>query len=146
MTPSPLDTSKPDMRRIHDYWLGGKDNFAADRERAQLIEAACGPVPAGQVSVPRRNARASRLFLQRAVGYVAGQRVAQFAHLAAGLPAPAHYTPLHEVAREPVPGARFCYVDGDPVTVSLTRAITDGQDVTVAEGHLGEPEIGRAHV
>ena len=138
--PISLDVSQPDMRRIHDYWLGGKDNFAADREAAQRIEEACGPLPAGQVSVPRRNARTNRAFLERAVRFAAGQGAGQFAQLAAGLPAPRHYTPLHDMARAIVPGARFAYADGDPATVSLTRALTDGQDVDVIEGHLGEPE------
>jgi S-adenosyl methyltransferase len=130
----------PSMRRVYDYWLGGRDNFAADREQAARIEAAYPPLPAGQVPVPRRNVRASRAFLERAVGWVAREGVAQFAQLCCGPPPPSHYTPLHEVARLEVPGARFAYADGDRVTTHILREAMRGQDVAVVEGSSAEPD------
>ena len=141
MTGPEDDFTKPSMRRVYDYWLGGRDNFAADREQAHRIEAAYPPLPAGQVPVPRRNVRAGRAFLERAVAWTAGQGVAQFAQLAAGPPAPPQYPPLHEVARRERPGARWAYTDADPVTASIIRAFTAGQDVAVIEGDAREPDV-----
>ena len=140
MTGPEDDFTKPSMRRVYDYWLGGRDNFAADREQAHRIEAAYPPLPAGQVPVPRRNVRAGRAFLERAVAWTAQQGVAQFAQLAAGPPAPPQYPPLHEVARREKPGTRWAYTDADPVTASIIRAFTAGQDVAVIEGDAREPD------
>jgi len=105
----PFDAGKPSVARIHDYALGGKDNFAADRElTAELREIfALGAVLA----------RESREFQARAIGYAARQGVGQFIDVGSGLPAsPA----VHEVAG---PDARVAYVDNDPVVISHTTAL-----------------------
>ena len=124
----------PAMRRVYDFWLGGRDNFAADREQAHRIEAAYPAPPFGQLPVPAVNVRTARRFLERAVAWTAEQGCGQFAQLCAGPPSPPQYQPLHEVARDVIPGARFAYADGDPVTASLIRAHTDGQDVPSSRG------------
>ena len=108
----PFDAGRPSVARIHNYALGGKDNFAADRElTAELREIfALGAVLA----------RESREFQARAVGYAARQGVGQFIDVGSGLPAsPA----VHEVAGLARPDARVAYVDNDPVVISHTAAL-----------------------
>jgi hypothetical protein len=99
--------------RVYDYWLGGKDNFAADREAAEeAIAASPGIVEA---------ARANRAFLARAVRFLARDRgVRQFLDIGTGLPtAPS----THEVAQAADPAARIVYVDNDPIVVAHARAM-----------------------
>lgn len=132
--------SVPSMRRVYDYWLGGRDNFAADRAQAHRIEDAYPPPREGELPAPRRNIRCNRAFLERAVKWAAGQGCGQFAQLCAGPPPPPQWQPLHEVARDVTPGARFAYTDGDPVTVSLLRAHSHGQDVAIVEGRSDGPD------
>ena len=88
------DTSVPHIARVYDYWLGGKDNFAADRQFSdQLLEAY--PICAWI-------ARHNRAFAGRAVRYRAGQGVGQFLDVGSGLPV---MDDVHKVARRssPVP-------------------------------------------
>jgi hypothetical protein len=99
--------------RVYDYWLGGKDNFAADRIAG---EAAIGAYPAIRCS-----ARANRAFLKRTVSYLAGEQgIRQFLDLGAGLPT-AYNT--HEVAQSIAPASRIVYVDNDPMVVCHARAL-----------------------
>src|SRR5580700_11826927 len=85
-----LDTRHAHSARIYNYWLGGKDNFAADREAAEQAIAANPGIVA--------DARANRMFLARAVRYLAADcGVRQFLDIGAGLPAPGA---THQVARE----------------------------------------------
>lgn len=108
----PFDAGKPSVARGSDYALGGKDNFAVDREQhAEILEI----FPLAAV-LPREN----REFLARAVGYVTRQGVTQFIDVGAGLPAsPA----THEIAGQVSPDARVAYVDNDPVVISHTAAL-----------------------
>jgi hypothetical protein len=108
----PFDAGKPSVARAYDYVLGGKDNFAADREfHEEVMEV----FPLAAVL-----AREDRQFLARAVDYVARQGVAQFIDVGSGLPAsPA----VHEIAGAACPGARVAYVDNDPVVISHTAAL-----------------------
>lgn len=96
---------------MYDYMLGGKDNFAVDR---QAIEQLAELIPE---AVPL--ARANRAFLQRAVRYVAAAGVRQFLDLGSGLPTQGS---AHEVA----PEARVVYVDHDPVVAAHARLLLDG--------------------
>jgi hypothetical protein len=98
---------------MYDYWLGGKDNFAADREAAQ---AALAAYP-GMV----RLARANRAFLRRMVRYLAGEAgVRQFLDIGTGIPTAGN---THEVAQEVAPECRVVYVDYDPVVLTHARAL-----------------------
>jgi len=134
-----FDPSKPNAARVYDYLLGGKDNFAVDRQAAEaLIKALPDAAQA---------ARANRAFLCAAVRHVAAQGVRQFVDIGAGLPT----TPnVHECARKAVPGARVVYVDNDPVVVTFARALlaTDDQVTVIsadARDHaaiLAAPEFG----
>jgi len=102
----------PHSARVYDYWLGGKDNFAADRDTAQEAAAANPGIVA--------DAQANRAFLGRAVDYLAGQcGVAQFLDIGTGLPAAIN---THEVAQAVLPAARVVYADSDPLVLSHARA------------------------
>jgi O-methyltransferase involved in polyketide biosynthesis len=134
-----FDPGNPNAARIYDYLLGGKDNFAADREAAaELVRA----LPdAGLV------ARANRAFLAAAVRYVAQRGIGQFVDIGAGLPT---HPNVHECAREAVPDARVAYVDNDAVVVAHARALmaTDHQVTVISkdlrdyEALLSGPELG----
>jgi hypothetical protein len=108
----PFDADKPSIPRIHDYVLGGKDNFTVDREIfAELAEV----FP--QITLL---ARENQEFVARAVGYVAGQGVTQFIDVGSGMPAsPA----THESAGLANPDSRVAYVDNDPVVIAHTAAL-----------------------
>jgi hypothetical protein len=125
-----FDASRPNVARIYDYLLNGKNNFAADRQAAQRLLAA---LPNAAVV-----ARANRTFLAAAVRHVARAGVAQFLDVGAGLPTSPS---VHECAREIIPGARVAYVDNDPVAVSHAQALLATRDGVVAmEGDAREPE------
>jgi hypothetical protein len=111
--PAVIDTSVAHQSRIYDYWLGGKDNFAADRQAAEQAVAAYPPI--------LRAVRAQRAFLTRAVGYLAGQAgVRQFLDIGTGLPTASN---THEVAQAAAPQARVVYVDNDPMVLAHARAL-----------------------
>ncbi|HEX2316599.1 MAG TPA: SAM-dependent methyltransferase [Thermomonospora sp.] len=109
-----LDVRTPNAARMHDYWLGGKDNFAADREAAEQV-IAISSTP-GVV----RDVRAHRAFLGRAVRHLAAEGLDQFLDIGTGLPTRDN---VHQVARRAVPGARVVYVDYDPVVCAHGRAL-----------------------
>ncbi len=101
------------MARVYDYWLGGKDNFAADREAAEQSIAANPGI--------LRDVRANRAFLARAVRYLAAERgIRQFLDIGTGIPT-ANNT--HEVAQSVAPECRIVYVDNDPVVLAHARAL-----------------------
>jgi hypothetical protein len=113
MTEDQLDTSVPQTARIWNYWLGGKDNFAVDREVGDQIRQAFPDIVA--------NARASRAFLVRAVTYVTAEAgIRQFLDLGTGLPTADN---THEVAQRLEPSARIVYVDFDPLVLVHARAL-----------------------
>jgi len=98
---------------MYDYWLGGKDNFAADREAAQAALAAYPGMA--------RLARENRAFLRRVVRYLAGEAgVRQFLDIGTGIPTAGN---THEVAQEVAPECRVVYVDYDPVVLTHARAL-----------------------
>ncbi|HEY2505274.1 MAG TPA: SAM-dependent methyltransferase [Streptosporangiaceae bacterium] len=126
---SVIDPDVPSVARIYDFLLGGKENYAADREAAaQLIELA--PTLA-------EIARQNRDFLGRAVRFVAGQGVTQFLDIGAGLPTQEN---VHQVAQAINPGARTVYVDKDPGVLSHGRALLSGDPrTTIVVGDLSDP-------
>jgi hypothetical protein len=114
--PAGLDTTRPHQARIYDYWLGGKDNFAVDREAAERALAAYPGL--------RRGVRAQRAFLANVVDYLArSQGIRQFLDIGTGIPT-ANNT--HEVAHAVDPDARIAYLDNDPVVLLHARALLTG--------------------
>ena len=108
-----FDTSVPHVARVYDYWLGGKDNFAADRELGERTLAA---YPNLVFSV-----RANRAFLARTVRFLAADMgIRQFLDIGTGIPT-ANNT--HEVAQRAAPECRIVYVDNDPIVLSHAKAL-----------------------
>jgi hypothetical protein len=132
-TPPGVDTSKPHSARMYDYYLGGKNHCAADREAAEKALAA--------VPTARTGARENRAFLGRAVRYlVAEAGVRQFLDIGTGLPTS---NPVHEVAQSIAPSARVVYVDNDLLVLAHARALlTSSPEGRTAYIHadLREPE------
>jgi hypothetical protein len=128
-----IDTTVPHSARIWNYWLGGKDNFAVDREAGDQYRQ----VFPGVVDV----ARASRQFLIRTIGYLAGEvGIRQFLDIGTGLPT-ANNT--HQVAQSVAPDSRVVYVDNDPLVLAHARALLVGtpQGVTdYIDADLREPD------
>jgi SAM-dependent methyltransferase len=108
-----IDTTMPHSARMYDYFLGGKDHFAADRETAEL---AMQSWPAVRTAV-----RENRAFLGRAVRYlVAEAGIRQFLDIGTGLPSANN---VHEVAQFIAPECRVVYVDNDPIVLAHARAL-----------------------
>jgi SAM-dependent methyltransferase len=111
-----INTNIPQSARVYDYWLGGKDNFPADR--------AMGDAIAEQVPTIRTQVRAQRAFLGRAVRWlVAEAGVGQFLDIGTGIPTTGN---VHEVAQELDPAARVLYVDNDPIVLAHAQALVPG--------------------
>ncbi|WP_432834340.1 SAM-dependent methyltransferase [Dactylosporangium sp. CA-092794] len=136
-----LDTGVPHPARRYNYWLGGKDNFAADRESGDLLAKS---YPAARIA-----ARANRAFLQRAVRYLAGEAgIRQFLDVGTGLPTADN---THEVAQRVAPDARIVYVDNDPMVMAHARALLSStpegrtryieEDLRNPERILADPEV-----
>jgi hypothetical protein len=107
-----IDTSVAHIARVYDFWLGGKDNFAVDREVGkEVLEIH----PETVLSV-----RANRAFLARAVRYLAEQGIRQFLDVGTGLPSGNN---THEVAQTVAPESRVAYVDNDPIVLAHARAL-----------------------
>ncbi len=108
-----IDTSVAHSARVHDYWLGGKDNFAADRAAGDAVIQAYPGIVA--------SVRANRVFLARVVRFLAAEAgIRQFLDIGTGIPA-ANNT--HEVAQSVAPGCRVVYVDYDPVVLLHAQAL-----------------------
>jgi SAM-dependent methyltransferase len=133
--PALFDTSTPNIARVYDYWLGGKDNYAADRAEAERLIAV----------YPRLAflARQSRLFLARAVQWLAKQGVTQFLDLGCGLPTGMN---THEIAQAVHPDCRVVYADADPIVVAHARALLQAPGVTAIRGDMAEPDAILAEV
>jgi hypothetical protein len=120
-SPPGLDITTPNVARMYDYYLGGKDNFAADREAAEKVLAL--------VPGLRRAVQENRRFLRRVVRFLAAEAgVTQFLDIGVGLPTQGA---VHEVAREVGPGVRVAYVDYDPVVVAHGQALLAVGDLSV---------------
>ncbi|SCG49878.1 SAM-dependent methyltransferase [Micromonospora halophytica] len=119
VTPGPvhpsdrIDTSVAHPARRYNYWLGGKDNFQADRES--------GDAMAERFPTIRISALENRRFLQRAVGYLAREAgIRQFLDIGTGIPTADN---THEVAQRIAPESRVVYVDNDPIVLAHARAL-----------------------
>ena len=108
-----VDTGVAHIARVYNYWLGGKDNFAADREAAELVISSYPTILA--------SVRAQRDFLGRAVEYLVAQAgIRQFLDIGTGLPTASN---THEVAQLVAPESRVVYVDNDPIVLAHARAL-----------------------
>lgn len=129
--PPGVDPTTASPARLYDYYLGGKDNYAVDREAAEKIRA----------SMPELQdaAWANRGFLQRAVRWLATERgIRQFLDIGAGLPTQNN---THQVAQAVDPDARVVYVDNDPLVLTHARALLAGtQNPAVITADLRDPD------
>jgi hypothetical protein len=135
--PATIDTSVPHPARVYDYWLGGKDNFEADRRVANATSAASPGVPQG--------ARDNRAFLGRAVRFIAEHGVTQFLDIGTGIPTQGN---VHEVAQSIAPDAHVVYVDNDPIVMTHARALLRGTpegETVYIEADLREPDTILEH-
>jgi hypothetical protein len=110
-----IDTSKPHPARMYDYYIGGKNHFAADRA---VADKALASWPAGRIGL-----RENRKFLGRVVRYLAAEAgIRQFLDIGSGLPSTSN---VHEVAQDAAPDSRVVYVDNDPMVLTHARALLD---------------------
>ena len=128
-----LDTSVAHSARVYNYWLGGKDNFAADREAA---ERALAVLPGLRFAV-----QANRAFLARSVRFLARDAgIRQFLDIGTGIPTASN---THEVAQSAAPQSRIVYVDNDPVVLNHARALltsAPGGACAYLEADLRDPD------
>ena len=127
-----IDTTKAHPARIYDYWLGGKDNFAADREAAELALKAYPDLA--------KAVQSNRAFLGRAVRLLTGEGVRQFLDIGTGIPAADN---THEVAQQAAPDSRIVYVDNDPVVLLHAQALlksTPGGACDYIHADLRDPD------
>src|SRR6516162_4695842 len=116
--PAQVDPNVPNVARVWNFLLGGRDNFEADRRAAKLL-VSVAPVVADVVP-------AARAFMRRAVRYLAAEAgIRQFLDIGTGIPAAGN---AHEVAQAVDPSCRVVYVDNDPVVLSHARALLRSAD------------------
>src|SRR6266496_2737220 len=121
--PPGIDASVATAARMYDYWLGGHDNFAADRIAALKVADAAPEVPV--------LARENRKFLRRAVRFLAAQAgIEQFLDLGTGLPTRGN---IHQVAQQVNRSASVIYVDNDPMVLAHSKAIKTGPHAAVLQ-------------
>ncbi len=129
--PTGVDPGTPNVARMYDFYLGGKDNFAADREAADKVLKIFPDTPVA--------ALANRAFMRRAVRHLSASGVTQFLDIGSGLPTRGN---VHEVAD----GARVAYVDYDPMVLRHSQALLgSAPDVTVIQADLRRPEDVLCH-
>lgn len=130
--PQGLDVTVPNVARIYDWLLGGKDNFAADRKAGQRLLAA--------VPEAAKAARANRAFLGRAVRFLAEEAgIRQFLDIGTGLPTQGN---VHEFAQAADPRARVVYCDNDPIVVTHANALlANNLTVTASQADLRDPDF-----
>jgi O-methyltransferase involved in polyketide biosynthesis len=116
--PQEINTNVAHSARVYDYWLGGKDNFPADRELAELMLQA--------IPTLREMAAANRAFMGRAVRYLVQEAgIRQILDLGTGIPTSPN---VHEIAQAAAPETRVVYVDNDPIVLAHARALLTSQD------------------
>ncbi|RMI33383.1 SAM-dependent methyltransferase [Nocardia stercoris] len=130
-----IDQSKPSIARVYDYLLGGKDNYAVDREVGDFFKK---DLP-GSVAIAHSNRQA----LIRAITAMSHAGIRQFIDLGSGLPSVDN---VHQVAQRFDEDSRVVYVDNDPIVLAHSRALlaTDGA-TTVITADLRDPEAIRAN-
>ncbi len=140
LDPAPVaDMSAPSPARVYNYWLGGRDHFAADRTAAGRIAGAVSQLP----WLARENSR----FLSRAVRFCASAGITQFLDIGSGLPATEN---VHQAAGQVTADPHVVYADKDPVAVGQARARLSAPhtavicaDLAYPDDLLGDPEVRR---
>jgi hypothetical protein len=129
--PREVDVTRPSVARMYDYYLGGKNNYAADREAARLVLGAAPDVPLAALE--------NREFLKRAIRYLAAERgISQFVDIGPGLPTQGN---VHQLARQHNPDAKVAYIDNDATVLTHGRSLLHGvPGVTIFPGDLQEPD------
>ncbi|WP_243717027.1 SAM-dependent methyltransferase [Actinomadura sp. KC345] len=125
-----VDVAHP--ARMYDYYLGGKDNYEADRRAAEASLEVAPEI--------RAIARENRAFLERAVRHLVRSGVRQFLDIGAGLPTQRN---VHETAQEIAPDTRVVYVDNDPIVLVHARALLSAYGLgrtAVVQADVREPE------
>ncbi|GLZ53246.1 SAM-dependent methyltransferase [Actinomycetospora sp. NBRC 106378] len=124
--PAGVDVERANVARMYDYWLGGAQNFAVDREHADRIEASN--------RTARHAARSNRSFLRHVVRWCTAQGIDQFLDLGSGVPTVGN---VHEIA----PAARVAYVDHESVAVAHSRAIlADVDRASITQADLADAD------
>jgi hypothetical protein len=126
-----IDTNTPAISRVYDYLLGGKHNYAVDREASQAMIDAVAETPL--------LARANRSFVRRAVQFLVGEAgIKQIVDIGSGLPTAGN---VHEIAQAIEPAVRVAYVDKDPIVLAYGRALLATDDnTTVITADLRDPD------
>ncbi|MFI7699873.1 SAM-dependent methyltransferase [Nonomuraea sp. NPDC049480] len=128
--PQGVDPHIPNAARMYDYFLGGKDNFKADRDLGDMVLSVLPEV--------REGTRENRAMIGRVVQYLCDQGITQFLDLGSGLPAQEN---VHEVVLGRTPDARVVYVDNDPVVAAHGRALLANPNrVAMVLGDMRRPE------
>ncbi|SCK45770.1 SAM-dependent methyltransferase [Streptomyces sp. WMMB 322] len=139
--PVDLQVDRPHGARVYDYLLGGKTNYAADREQAEKILES---IPSAVAS-----AKENRAFIHRAARHLVREEgIRQFLDIGTGIPTSPN---LHEVAQSLDPSARVVYADNDPIVLTHCRALHSSSpegataclqaDATEPERILASPEL-----
>jgi hypothetical protein len=113
-----IDITKPNIARVYDYFVGGKDNFSADREFAHRVMAIAPKAPLA--------AQSNRAFLRRVVRYLVGEAgITQIIDIGSGLPAAGN---VSEIAHAIDPAVHVVYVDHDPIVYTHSKALLSEPD------------------
>jgi hypothetical protein len=124
-----MDFTRPNVARVYDYLLGGKDSFWPDREEAARLLEICPPL--------RDTVRDNRTFVTRAVTGAAHQGIRQFADLGTGMPA---QPSAGDAARAVIPDARIAYIDHDPIVTAIVQALlADDEGTAAVDANLADP-------
>ncbi|GAA2696092.1 SAM-dependent methyltransferase [Streptomyces aculeolatus] len=131
-TPPEIDFTKPQTARMYDYFLGGKDHYAPDRETARQVEKVWPTVS--------QAARGNRLFMNMAVERLAKAGIDQFLDVGTGIPTSPN---VHQIVQREQPGAHILYTDHDPVVLAHARALMNSTEqgrIDYIQGDLRRPE------
>jgi hypothetical protein len=125
-----IDITKPNIARVYDYFVGGKDNFAADREFAHRAMEIAPKAPLA--------AQNNRAFLRRVVRFLVGEAgITQLIDIGSGLPTAGN---VSEVAHEINPAVRVAYADNDPIVYTHSKALlSDAMTADIINADIRDP-------
>ncbi len=128
--PNGADITTPNVARMYDFYLGGKDNYASDREAARKVLGVASEVPLAALE--------NREFVKRAVRFLVREDIKQFVDIGPGLPTRSN---VHEVVRQYEPQAHVVYIDNDPIVLSHSQSLLENTPgVAIIDEDLREPE------